>query len=230
MRTIKPWLYATVIIYTILFLVIGVLVADSSMVSVFFIELSGKSLVGDSKALLYGVNTTIKTFLIFLISVFYFISYLIVKNKKKSEGKQRFYIIQMFFFVLFGLSVRFHMFYFMKLSCWDILAVFCMIQVFLYIILTDLKKLSSSNKNKLFGILILSIFLLFIEHGINPIDGNKNLTAVDLSTYITMINLTFLWIIILMLTMSWDIMYRKINKLKKISNVYYRERNLKKNN
>jgi len=213
MRSIRLGLYLIIAIYSFAFFLITILTNDNSIIDTYFNELKGP--VRD--AYFYGINTMLKSSFLVLSASFFFISYLIVKNRRNSERKQLFYISQIIFFILLLFCNRFQLNLLLGVSTLSTYCIFGIYEIFAVYVLGEFQ----TQKPKLKGKIYWAGSLIVVISAVNFIFTEDEL----INKLIT--NLLQLWIFILLLTFSWDIMYSKIQKLKKISAKYYQQKQLK---
>lgn len=216
MKNIRIGLYIIVAVYTFSMFIIGFVSNDITQVNIFFNELKGQ---GQESNTFYGINTTLKTVLLYMSASFFFISYLISKGKKNSEKKLLFYLTQIIFFIVLGSCVRFHIYEFVTPNKWGTMLFLGSIELLLIYFVGDFKEMLPKLKKKIYWCVTLLV-LTFISNYLFAGDSIANIVVV---------NLLLLWIYIFLISFSFDIMYNKIQKLKKISNKFYREQQLKKN-
>ena len=206
----KNILYFTVFLYTFLIIVIG-LTAPPDYTNAILADTFGDNV-------LFGINLFFRLLFLTLTAVFFIMSMYITNEQKKSGSKLTFYASQLGLSSLLAVALKFKIFTIFHINYSIIVVGILLFQVFAYFSWSDFQNLRRGIKMKAYTIIVLAIVFLI----------SNALDRLEFEFVKIFAKLTLLWMDFLLMMIAWEIMYNKISKLKKISNRYYRDQSLRK--
>lgn len=159
----------------------------------------------------YGINTFFKSFFALGTSFLFLIAYEITKKRTKHQKIKYFYISQIFIFLLYGLDSRFYINEFLFHSQKSAYIILFIVEIALFVFLSEFSSYRGYQKTRIIIIVSLVITGFLFDTFLSNDDVLKR----------TFVQLIMFWINILFFIHAYDIVLKKIKKMRYAANKYW---------